>query len=214
MKFLEIINKCLVELNYKPVNAFAELTKNEHKKIMNILNVLNSEVCQYAKWNFLIRKATLPLPAGCAEVDNTINGRVSQLLIDSVNFAYCDNAGEILNGRHKGKNLYSCYADKIILSKTFDEPKNIEVIYYTQNNAVDSTGMEKECLELDDDETLIPMPFLEPILVYGACMRLKGNPQHIRFNYWVSMYKDALANMVSRCSIDADFAPSVKLNRR
>lgn len=214
MKFLDVINKCLVELNYKPVNVFAELTKNEHKKIMNILNVLNSEICQYAKWNFLIRKAVIPLPAGSAEVNNTINGRISQLLVESGNFEYCDNAGEILNGRCKGKKLYSCYADKIILSKTFDEPKNIEVIYYTQNNAIDSAGMEKGNFELEDDETLIPMPFAEPILVYGACMRLKGNPQHIRFNYWVSMYRDALSNMVSRCSIDAGFGPSVRLNRR
>ena len=65
----------------------------------------------------------------------------------------------------------------------------------------------------DTDESLIPMPFLEPILVYGACMRLKGNPQHIRFNYWVTMYKDALANMVSKCSLDANFSPCVKLSR-
>lgn len=213
MKFLEIVNKCLVELNYKPVNAFAELTKNEHKKIMNILNVLNSEICQYAKWNFLIRKANIPLPAGCAEVDNKINGRISQLLIDSTNFEYCENAGEILNGRHKGKNFYSNYANKIILAKTFDEPKNIEVIYYTKNNTIDSTGMEKDSFEQEDDETLLPMPFVEPILVYGTCMRLKGNPQHIRFNYWVSMYRDALSNMVSRCSIDSGFEPRVRLER-
>ena len=45
MNFLEIINKCLIELNYKPVNTFAELTKNEHKKIKNILNLLNGEIC-------------------------------------------------------------------------------------------------------------------------------------------------------------------------
>nr|DAH88791.1 MAG TPA: hypothetical protein [Caudoviricetes sp.] len=32
MNYLEIINKCLVELNYKQVNSFSELTKNEHKK--------------------------------------------------------------------------------------------------------------------------------------------------------------------------------------
>lgn len=213
MKFLEIINKCLVELNYKEVNAFAELTKNEHKKIMNILNVLNSEICQYAKWNFLVRKEILPLPAGSAEVENTVKGKISQLIIDSQNFDYHDNPGEILTGKRKGQNLYSCYDDKIIFSKTFDEDKNIEVIYYTYNNAVDSTGMEKSMLVAETDESLIPMPFLEPILVYGTCMRLKGNPQHIRFNYWVSMYKDALANMVSRCAIDAGFTPSVRLNR-
>ena len=73
--------------------------------------------------------------------------------------------------------------------------------------------MEKDIFADETDCSLIPMPFVEPVLVYGACMRLKGNPQHIRFNYWVSMYKEALANMVSRCSIDAGFAPGVKLFR-
>ena len=32
MNYLELINKCLVELNYKQVNTFSELTKNEHNK--------------------------------------------------------------------------------------------------------------------------------------------------------------------------------------
>ena len=56
MNYLEIINKCLVELNYKQVNSFSELTKNEHKKLKNIINIINSEICSLDKWNFLLRK--------------------------------------------------------------------------------------------------------------------------------------------------------------
>lgn len=214
MNFLELINKCLVELNYKQVNAFTELTKNEHKKIINILNVLNSEVCQYAKWNFLLRKSSFILHAGMNEVDNTVNGRISQLLIDSHEFQYYENASDIINRKIKGKNLYSEYDDKIILAKTFDEDKIVEVIYYTYNCAFDGNRNEKSSLLEENDTSIIPMPFVEPILVFGTCMRLKGNPQHIRFNYWVSMYKEALANMVSRCSIDSGFSPRVKLYRQ
>lgn len=213
MNFLEIINKCLVELNYKKVNAFAELTKNEHKKIMNILNVLNAEVCSYTKWNFLIRKNVFILTAGSAEIDNTINGRISQLIVDGVPFDYCENAGDIIIGKIKNKNCYSTYDKKLIFAKKFDQDKKVEVIYYTYNNTVDTSGTEKRFLEKDSDETLIPMPFAESVLVYGACLRLKGNPQHIRFNYWVTMYKDALANMVSKCSLDSNSYPSVKLSR-
>lgn len=214
MNFLELINKCLVELNYKPVNSFSELTKNEHKKIINILNLLNSEVCQYAKWNFLLRKATLELPSGMKEVENTIHGRISQLQIDSIEFSYCENAADILAGKFNDRNFYSLFDDKIIFSKSFDEKKTVEIVYYTFNNAMDSEGSEKDTLSGSTDESLIPMPYLEPVLVYGTCMRLKGNPQHIRFNYWLSMYKDALANMVSRCSIEADSYPFVKMLRR
>ena len=44
MKYLDLINKCLVELNYKKVKSFDELVKNDHLKIKNILNIVNSEV--------------------------------------------------------------------------------------------------------------------------------------------------------------------------
>ncbi len=213
MRFLEIINKCLVELNYKQVNSFAELTKNEHKKIMNILNVLNAEVCLYAKWNFLIRKAVIKLAAGENEVENTVQGRISQLSVDGCMFRYHENAGEILTGAFKGQNVYSLYNNRFVFAKTFEEPKVIDVIYYTLNCVKDITGMEKAVLSEESDVSLIPMPFVEPILVYGTCMRLKGNQQHLRFNYWVTMYRDALANMVSRCSLDAGFAPVVRLKR-
>lgn len=213
MNFLEIINKCLVELNYKKVNAFTELTKNEHKKIINILNILNAEICTYTKWNFLIRKNVLTLPAGCAEIDNNINGRISQLIIDGIPFEFYENAGDILVGKIKNKNFFSTYDKKLIFAKTFDEDKKIEIIYYTYNNTIDNTGKEKRAFENATDETLIPMPFAEPILVYGTCMKLKGNPQHIRFSYWTTMYKDALSNMISKCSLDVNFSPSIKLSR-
>ena len=180
---------------------------------MNILNVLNSEICLYEKWNFLIRETELTLGANLKEISNTINGRISQILIDDIPFLYCDNAGLILAGKYANKNIYSFRNNKILFAKTFPENKQVKVIYYTYNNVKSEQGTEKAKFELSTDETLIPEPFAEPVLVYGTCMRLKGNPQHIRFNYWLSMYKDALANMVSKYSLDAAFGACVKLHR-
>ena len=53
MKFLELINKCLLELNYRQVNAFSELIKNDHKRIKTIMNLINKEICAVEGWNFL-----------------------------------------------------------------------------------------------------------------------------------------------------------------
>ena len=100
-----------------------------------------------------------------------------------------------------------------MLLPLFNEPKKIEIIYYTANCASDAEDNEKTVLENETDKPLIPENFAEPLLIYGTCMRLKGNPQHIRFNYWYGMYKDALANMRSTLSVDANSAPSVKLFR-
>ena len=212
MNYLELINKCLVELNYKQVNAFSELTKNDHKKLKNILNVLNSEICGFDKWSFLLRKKELTLPKTQGEIENSVDGRIETLMIDGAKFDYYQDF-EVFFVNSQSQNTYSLFNDKILLP-IFSQDKTVEIIYYTKNCAKNSAGEEKFSMEEAEDSSLIPEPFVEPLLVYGACMRLKGNPQHVRFSYWYSMYKDALANMRSRISASMDDIPSVKLHRR
>lgn len=212
MNYLELINKCLVELNYKSVSDFTELVKNDHKKIKNIINVLNAEICGYDNWNFLLRSDEITLPAETCEIKNTVNGRIKSLIIDDSVYDYYNDFEAFFTSTQPA-NTYSIFNDKILLPK-FKENKIIKIIYCTKNHAVNSSGVEISEMSAADDSTLIPMPFAEPILVYGSCMRLKGNPEHIRFNYWFSMYKDALANLRSKISVDADETPSVKMHRR
>ena len=212
MNFLEIINKCLVELNYKQVSDFSELTKNEHKKLINILNVLNSEVCSSDRWSFLQRKKSFVLPKNTCEIENTIDGRIEAVLIDNVKYSYCSDFESFFQNSQPS-NTYSFYDDKILFP-VFNQDKNVEILYYTSNCAKDINGNEKTVMENYGDTSIIPSVFAEPILVYGACLRLKGNPQHIRFSYWLGMYRDALANMRSRISFSADYAPEVKIRRK
>ncbi len=194
MNYLELINKCLVELNYKQVNAFAELTKNDHRKIKNIINVLNAEVCGCDKWEFLACEMTQTVSAHTKKI-SAPNGRIEEVRLDGQ------------------KITLETFGSEIILPD-FNKDTQVSIIYYTNNCAVDAGGVQKTLMEAADDQTLVPMPFAEPILVYGTCMRLKGNPQHVRFNYWYNMYKDALANLRSKSCLDANAAPSVKLFRK
>ncbi len=211
MNYLNIINKCLTELNYKSVNSFSELVKNEHIKIKNIINVINSEICSSFKWNFLLRTKTVSLPANTGDIENPIFGKILYLTIDNQKYLYDDNFEKFFTNEQKPLT-YTIFNDKILLPQ-FREDKLIEIVYYTLNSTKNNNGIEKSSLEFFDDETLIPDPFAEPILVYGTCMRLKGNPQHIRFNYWLSMYKTALANLVADSSPSANDTPHVKLSR-
>lgn len=212
MNYLELINKCLVELNYKQVYAFTELTKNDHKKIKNILNVINTEICTSDHWHFLLRQVQLELGAGTKEIENTINGRVAALMIDGAKYEYFEDFERFFKNSQPART-YSVFNNKILLP-AFKEDKVITVIYYSNNHAFSVEDEEKPQMEEGDDTSVIPEPFVEPLLVYGTCMRLKGNPQHIRFGYWFSMYKDALANMRSRICVNADEAPSIKMKRR
>lgn len=211
MNFLELINKCLLELNYKRVSSFSELVKNDHTKIKNIINLINKEICFIENWDFLLRKASINLPKGASEVKNTINGRILYLFIDNKKYEYSENIERFLTGKDV-LGLYSCLGDKLLLP-VFDTDKTIEIVYYTHCNIVDEHGNEKCNFVSDKDESLIPMPFAEQLLVYGTCLRMKANPQYIKFSYWMSMYKEALANLKSKCCISAKSTPVVHLHR-
>lgn len=212
MNFLKLINKCLVELNYKQVSDFSELTKNEHKKLINILNILNTEVCSSDRWNFLQRKMTIILPKGTGEILNPVAGRIEAIYVDDEKYQYCSDFEKFfINSQPSG--TYSFYDDKILLPM-FSHDKTIKILYYSNNYAKDSGNNEKAYMENSTDSSVIPDNFAEPVLVYGACMRLKGNSQHVRFSYWLSMYKDALANMRSRISQSMDDVPEVKMHRK
>ncbi len=212
MNYFELVNKCLVELNYKQVNTFSELIKNDHKKIKNIINVINTEVCNIDNWNFKLRKSEIRLPANTSEITNPIKGRIASIVIDGHVYKYFDKPEEFIMNNAPSQT-YSCFADKLLLPK-FDKAKQMNVVYYTSNTAIDTEGNEKELLENETDTSLIPSAFAEPILVYGACLRLKANPQHVKFSYWLSMYNNAVANMRSKISISSDYAPEVKMHRQ
>lgn len=212
MNYLELINKCLLELNYRQVNSFAELIKNDHKRILMILNIINKELCSVEGWNFLLRKTTLELPAGTTEIDNTINGRVLYLFIDNKKYTFSEDVDLFVCGKAKS-GTYTSFADKLLFPK-FDEAKDIVVIYYTKNCAAASDGSEKLDMESEKDTSLIPMPFAEQLLVYGTCLRLKANPQYFKFSYWLSMYKEALLNLKSKTSTSVLTAPGVNIFRK
>lgn len=212
MNYFELINKCLIELNYKTCSEFTDLVKNDHEKIKNILNIINAEVCGFDNWNFLLRKTQIDLPKNTGETLNTLSGRIHSLYIDGTKYQFYDNFEKFLLNKQPS-NSYSVFNDKILLP-LFDKNKTIEVIYYTNNFAQDANGQDISSMSAATDASVIPMPFVEPILVYGTCMRLKGNTEYSKFSYWYGMYKDSLANMRAKIGANAFDAPSIKISRQ
>lgn len=211
MNYFDLINKCMVELNYKQVNSFSEMVKNDHNKIKNIINIINSEVCSLEKWNFLLRETELTIPANTGQIANTIDGKVASIIIGNKKYTYLDDFEKFFTNSQP-QYTYTAFNDKLLFP-IFEQDKTAKVIYYTSNTAESVDGEEKKSLEFESDKSLIPEAFAEPLLVYGSCMRLKGNPQHVRFSYWYGMYKDALSNMKAKLAVDANSAPIVNLFR-
>ncbi|HNW26658.1 MAG TPA: hypothetical protein PLG15_00130 [Candidatus Gastranaerophilaceae bacterium] len=211
MNYFELINKCLVELNYRKVTSFSELSKNDHEKIKNILNIINSEVCGFDNWSFLLRKTNLTLPANCPEIENTINGRINSVFINNIKYEYCGDFEKFILNTQPSKT-FSAFNDKLLFP-LFNQEKTVEIIYYTNFHAQDSQGSSIPKMSLEQDSSIIPDAYAEPLLVYGTCMRVKANPEHKKFNYWYGMYKDALANMRSKIGTNALETPEIKLSR-
>lgn len=212
MNYFELINKCLVELNYRTCSEFSDLVKNDHEKIKNILNVINAEVCGFDNWNFLLRKVQIDLPKNTGEIINTIPGRIHSLYIDEIKYEYYSDFEKFLLNKQPS-NTYTVFNDKILLP-IFTENKTVEIVYYTNNFAQDLKGVDISSMTAAGDVPVIPYPFVEPILVYGTCMRLKGNAEYSKFSYWYGMYKDSLANMRSKIGINAHEIPQIKMQRQ
>ena len=212
MNYFDLINKCLIELNYKKCAAFTDLTKNDHEKIKNILNIINAEVCGFDNWNFLLRKLQVELPKNTGEIFNTISGRIHSLYIDNIKYEYFEDFEKFLRNKQPS-NTYTSFNDKILLPLFYTD-KIIEIIYYSNYFAQDSEGQDLPLMEKGDDVSIIPSPFVEPILVYGTCMRLKGNAEYSKFPYWYGMYKESLANMRSKIGTSALETPQIIISRQ
>ena len=211
MNYFELINKCLIELNYKICSKFTDLVKNDHEKIKNILNIINAEVCSFDNWNFLLRKCSISLSKNTGEIINTINGRIHSLYIDDIKYEFFNDFEKFLLNKQPS-NTYTVFNDKILLPM-FDTNKTIEVIYYTNDFAQNSDGNDISSMSKEGDISVIPIPFAEPILVYGACMRLKGNAENSKFSFWYGMYKDSLSNLRAKIGTSAFETPVIKISR-
>lgn len=211
MNYFELINKCLIELNYKQCDNFTDLVKNDHKKIRNILNIINAEICGFDNWNFLLRRLQLELPARTSEVFNSISGRIHSLYIDGQKYEFFNDFEKFMLNKQPAKS-FTVFNDKILLP-LFDADKTLEIIYYTNNYAQDIEGLDILAMNTETDVSVIPYPFVEPLLVYGACMRLKGNTQYTKFSYWYGMYKDSLSNLRAKVGMNALETPQIKVCR-
>lgn len=212
MNYFELINKCLVELNYKTCDTFTDLVKNDHEKIKNILNIINAEVCGFDNWNFLLRKIQIDLPKNTGEIINAVTGRIHSLYINNTKYEYFNDFEKFLLNKQPS-NTYTVFNDKILLP-IFDKNKIIEIVYYTNNFAQDAEGQDISSMSVKDDVSVIPMPFVEPILVYGTCMRFKGSAEYSKFSFWYGMYKDSLSNMRAKIGISAQETPQISIKRQ
>ena len=73
--------------------------------------------------------------------------------------------------------------------------RKLSVIYVSDLYAQDEDGNKKLKMENKNDTSIIPLPYLEPVLVYGTLIKVKANPSFAKFGYWRTLYFNAIANL-------------------
>lgn len=215
MNYFEIFNKVLLELNLRAVQGFETIYKSEHLKILDAINRVNNEVLASYEWPFLERATLLDVVDGINLYQLPFSGIIKSVYSGKKRIRYTPKTHELLRGDISG-DFYSVLDGKIIFSKGQKQDcernsKLYSIHYYTKNYAVGEDGTFKPRLEAANDISVLPMPFAEQILVYGACLKTKANPAYSKFGFWNTMYIQALANLKQKSSQTIECEPVIKL---
>lgn len=212
MKFLDLINKCLVELNYKSVSTFEELKTGDHKRLMGIINRLNNELVLSNDWDFRIQAFTMMVGASNTyEVMIPFDGKILELYVDKERFDFEPDYRKFLDGV-SSPNTYSIFAGKLLVGP-FDETSSLNFKYYSNSPAQSGAEVLKSQMALEDDSSVMPDLFAENVLVYGACMRFKAMPSHPKYKHWSGEYVRGLRLLHSSAIQDSSQNPQVVIKR-
>jgi len=210
MTYFDLFNKVMLELNYRPVSVFENIFKSEHLKILDNLNLVNSEVLQAFDWNFLIRKKHVCLENGEISVENAVDGRPVKVMEGSRQLKYSPYY-EKFYAQNPPCASYSVFGDDLLFKKS-QKKRNFTVYYCTNKIVKGKAGEEKEQFTDKDDTSIMPMPYAEQILVYGTCLRTKANPNFPKFAFWNLMFKEALLKLRATCSKTFEECPFISLS--
>ncbi len=209
MNFFEIFNKVLLELNYRTVQSFDAIYKSEHTKILDAINRTNNEILASYEWPFLERTTFIDAVAGLCSYAMPFEGMIKAVFHKGERLLYTTEGYKLVLGKLLG-NYYSIIRDRIIFEKA-DYDRVYTVVYYSTNYACGEDGEFKPALEKASDISVIPMPYAEHLLVYGACLKVKANPSYPKFGFWNTMYIQALANLRQKSPRSVESEPFISL---
>ena len=215
MNYFEIINKVLLELNYRPIEDFGRIFKSEHQKILDVINRVNKDVLATYDWPFLERTAQIKVLAGENTCILPFDGNIKAVFLGNNKFQFIQDAYKIKNGDICGDYYSIEPADggqkaRLIVSKR-NKDTDLCVIYYSTNYVMGENGTFKADFSGKNDISSIPMPYAEQILVYGTCLKVKANPAYPKFGFWNTMYIQALANLRQKSPQTKECEPFISI---
>ncbi len=197
MNYFEIINAILLELNYSQVSSFDDLTKIEHKRIMDVVNRLNKEVCLMSDaFPFRQMINTMKLRTDKKEYDLPFKGKISKIIGKNEKYQYEPDFGKFFQNEFLS-NKFGLYGNKVLFSGINDI---VKIFYVSEEFVVDRYGNFKENFVFENDMSIIPANFVERIFVNGGAYNFKQNTAHPKYVHWKKEYDSAIAELVATAS--------------
>ncbi len=213
MNYFELFNKVMLELNLTPLSNFENALKSEHLRILENLKRANVEILTKYDWDFMKNQATHELESGENIVAVSHLGTVTRLLCNSCQMRFVPLRGVFTDAEGLSGSEYSIWKDYIILPKS-DQKRTIYLEYTSYRFAVDADGSLKANFEAAEDKSILPEPFGDDILVYGATVLTKANPKFEKFAFWQKCYNDAVLRLVESEKKSYHKEPCVRLKVR
>ncbi len=208
--YFDIFKRVLNELNYREIESFENIDRSEHKRILNLINSTNNEILSSYIFDFQIKSHKMTLKANETKLLTGFNGRIISVYEGNNQYKYVHPA--LISPSSKNKtNFYSSVGDLIITTAS-NTDRELDILYVSNCYALDSSGSEKAKMELETDTSILPLPYLEPLLVYGTLLKAKANPSFVKYGYWRSCYYSALVNLRSQGSKSTEDYPKINID--
>ena len=205
--YFDIFKKVLNELSWREVSSFEEIEKSEHKRVLNLINMTNSDVLSSYIWDFQIEKQEIEVEQDETTIMSDFGGRIISVWENSNKYRYIHPTQ--LNPKTSNRaDIYSNIGNLIITTPQKHKRK-LSVIYVSELYAQDAEGNKKAIMQNSDDTSILPLPYMEQILVYGTLIRVKANPSFAKFNYWRTLYYSAITNLRATGAKSSEDTPRI-----
>lgn len=187
--YFEIFSKILDELSWRKVASFEAIEKDEHLRILNLINLTNSQVLNSWVWDFQIEKASIEVKKDNEKVLENFCGKIINIYDGIKKYRYIHPT---LFSKTNRSEIYTTLGDKVLV-KPVNFDRKLDIIYIDGHQGRNTQGDKIAKLTDKNDTSIIPVPFCEPILVYGTLIKIKANPSFAKFGFWRAMYYDSIA---------------------
>lgn len=203
--YFDLCNAIMMEMYYSKANTFAELaTTTEGQRIKQKLNQILTEIVVNDQDVFTFRERSTDLYCiGGVKEYPMVNGFIECIfpekypapLIYHSDWKYLPLTSQ---GRPIFYWIYNDYINLYPVPTEANDGFKFIIKYLTNNTTIDASGCEKENLELETDEPIIPERHRD-VLIYGVCKDLRANSVDPKSDFFNKRYQQVYRSMLSSC---------------